>query len=404
MSRVDFLKDIFFNTLETVEPHKLIHKNISYKNNEISIQNKTFPLNRKITLLGSGKASLLMAKGIHEIMGEMIEKSILVSQSSNSFNLPNTKYIKSCHPIPCEQSIQSAKLIQKSLSSLKEDDFFIYLLSGGNSSLVELPEENISLEEFQEMTDLMLKNALPIEAINCVRKHISQVKGGKLRFSTKAKGIVLVLSDVLGNSFNDIGSAPFFFDNTTYENALKYLHKYNIWDKCPKTIQNILLEQKNETPKKESNTIKHFLLGSNNIVLKTAKNLLELQNIKSTVYFESISQDVEKTARIFKDFIKNNSNTPSAFIFGGEATVQVKKNGKGGRNQHLALLMTDFLKDYPHVTFLSSATDGRDGNSDACGAVIDSKTILKAIEFGIKTDLFLNNFDSNLHSTHKCNI
>lgn len=395
MSDIKFLHDTFLEVLQAVEPSKLVQKSLAYENGALHIQNKSFPIKGKVTLLGSGKAVIPMADAIHTILKDTIKESVLVGQSEYDLELNNTTYIQSTHPIPSESSIKGAKTIIKTLESLNEDDFFIYLLSGGNSSLVELPSDSISLDEFQETTNLMLTNGMPIEAINSVRKHISQVKGGNLVKFTKAKGIVLVLSDVLGNDINAIGSAPLYFDSTSYDDAIKYLHKYNIWEQTPKSVQNVLLDKKDETPKMESKNIKHFLIGSNEIVLKSANSILAKNGIETYLFEQSIFKDVQETAKIFESLIEKYKDKSCALLLGGEATVMVKKNGKGGRNQHLALLMVDILEKYPNITLLSSATDGRDGNSMASGAIIDSTTKNEAQKLGIDTKTFLDNFDSN---------
>lgn len=395
MSHSDFLHTSFLNILESVSPKKLIQDNIIFDNNILKIKNSSYKINKKITLLGSGKAVLPMAEALHEILGSSIKTTTLVGQSEYSLKLENTNYIQSTHPLPTSKSITGAKAIIKSLESLEEDDFFIYLLSGGNSSLVELPANTISLEEFSTMTDLMLKNALPIEGINCVRKHISQVKGGNLAKFTKAKGLVLVLSDVLGNDLMAIGSAPLYCDATSFDQAISYLKKYNIWQKAPLSIQQYLEKKENETPKLPSKNIKHIVLGSNESVLENAKKLFEQQNIPTKVFLQSINHNVEELPCIFQSIIHETKEKKIALIFGGEATVKVTRDGKGGRNQHLALLMAKKIQNNDDVTFLSSATDGRDGNSTACGAIVDAYTLQKAKQYNLDVDHYLENFDSN---------
>ena len=159
---------------------------------------------------------LSMAKTIYERLEEKIEKAVLVGPYKNTLNKNTLTYLESSHPIPSNKSLIAAKCLKETMESLEEDDFFIYLLSGGSSALVELPVEEISMEEFQETTDLMLKGSMPIEAMNCIRKHLSQVKAGRLVSKCKARGIVLVLSDVISNDLEAIGSAPLYCDSTNF--------------------------------------------------------------------------------------------------------------------------------------------------------------------------------------------
>eukprot|EP01028_Stygiella_incarcerata_P005545 TRINITY_DN23339_c0_g1_i3.p1 TRINITY_DN23339_c0_g1~~TRINITY_DN23339_c0_g1_i3.p1 ORF type:complete len:367 (+),score=-31.47 TRINITY_DN23339_c0_g1_i3:360-1460(+) len=339
-----------------------------------------------------------MAEALYEIMEEKIDKALLVGAYENNFKKQNLTYIKSTHPLPSQKSVKGAKALIKEFESLDEDDFFIYLLSGGNSALVELPADEISLEEFQETTKLMLENSMPIESINCVRKHISQVKGGRLARFTKAKGVVLTLSDVLGDNLEAIGSAPLYFDSTTFQDAFDDLKKYNIFEKVPNSVQNYLqkaIKSKDlETPKSESSNIKHYLIGSNDILLNEAKNILEKKNLNPIIVDEKIDDDVELVCKNLLQFCKEKKE--GCFIFGGEATVNVSGNGKGGRNQHLVL---SFLNSYPkdeNIIFLSGASDGIDGNSDACGAIIDKDTVKKVQELNLDIKKYMEDFDSNI--------
>ncbi|MGB9801723.1 MAG: DUF4147 domain-containing protein, partial [Arcobacter sp.] len=293
------LENIFVSILEEINPQKLIKKQCKFENDRFYINSESIeiPKNRKIHILGSGKAVLSMAEALYEIMEDKIEKALLVGAYENNFKKQNLTYIKSTHPIPSVKSVEGAKALVKEFEALDEDDFFIYLLSGGNSALVELPADEISLEEFQKTTKLMLENSMPIESINCVRKHISQVKGGRLARFTKAKGVVLTLSDVLGDKLEAIGSAPLYFDSTTFQDAFDALKKYNIFEKVPNSVQNYLKKALNskdlETPKSESSNVKHYLIGSNDILLNVAKTLLEKKNLNPIIVDEKIDDDVE---------------------------------------------------------------------------------------------------------------
>ncbi|MGB5919820.1 glycerate kinase type-2 family protein [Arcobacter sp.] len=393
------LENIFVSILEEINPQKLIKKQCKFENDRFYINSESIeiPKNKKIHILGSGKAVLSMAEALYEIMEDKIEKALLVGAYENNFKKQNLTYIKSTHPIPSVKSVEGAKALVKEFEALDEDDFFIYLLSGGNSALVELPADEISLEEFQKTTKLMLENSMPIESINCVRKHISQVKGGRLARFTKAKGVVLTLSDVLGDKLEAIGSAPLYFDSTTFQDAFDALKKYNIFEKVPNSVQNYLKKALNskdlETPKSESSNVKHYLIGSNDILLNVAKNLLEKKNLNPIIVDEKIDDDVEIVCKNLLQFCKEKKE--GCFVFGGEATVNVSGNGKGGRNQHLVL---SFLDSYPKdedIIFLSAASDGIDGNSDASGAIIDKDSLKKVEELNLDIKAYMKNFDSN---------
>ena len=275
--------------------------------------------------------------------------------------------------------------------------FFIYLLSGGNSALVELPNENITMKEFQDTTDLMLKGSMPIVAMNCVRKHLSQVKGGRLVSNCKANGVVLVLSDVLSNDFEAIGSAPLYFDSSTFEDSIKYLKEYELFDKIPQSVQRYLIEGENksikDTPKKEKENIKHFLIASNEILLNDIKKNLSSKNITSQIIDKKIEDDVQIVINDLLNFIEIKQE--GCFIFGGEALVKVLGNGKGGRNQHLILSFLDKFPKNKKITILSAASDGIDGNSKSAGAIIDINSLEKVANLKLNVKEYLKDFNSN---------
>jgi len=401
MPNKSLLQNTFFELLKEIKPQKLVREQCKKEGDILTIQRDEFDLSKykNIYLLGSGKVVIPMTKALQEVLGDVLTKTLIVGAYDNYEELDKVTYIKSTHPLPSTKSIESAKALLNTIHSFSEDDFFIYLLSGGTSSLVELPEEEITLEDMQETTSVMIKGAMPIEAINSVRKHISRVKGGKLVKDTKADGIVLVFSDVIGDDLHTIGSAPLYYDDTSFKDALKNLEHFHLLDKIPQRVKNYLYEGKEglkpETPKAQNENIKHYILASNVTVLKKAKELLESQGLKATIIEEQIEGDVEDVARQMIAFAKEHQDNNGCYIFGGESTVKVLGDGKGGRNQHLVLKVLDLLDGDLNITFLSAATDGIDGNSEAAGAIIDTHSLVNTKVSHIDWKHYLETFDSN---------
>lgn len=393
------LHDTYYKVLKQIKPEKLIHDMLQIDDDILKINDQEYAIPSKITLLGSGKAVIPMSQAILDKYENKISQSVLVGAYSQSAELKafdNVKYLQSTHPLSSSLSLESAQMLIEALQELNENDFFIYLLSGGNSALVELPHESITLEEYQEATSMMIQGAMPIEAINCVRKHLSLVKGGKLAQYTKARGIVLVLSDVLGDDLEAIGSAPLYCDSSTYEDAIKYLEQYNLWNSMPSSVQNVLKNRLIPCVTKPKDNIEHFILGSNDLVLKKAKHILEKKyGLTVEISPKKIQGDVADVAKELSEFINTYEGEKKCFIFGGEATVKVQGDGKGGRNQHLALLVLDQLDGIHEIAFLSAATDGIDGNSEAAGALIDMHSIVNTKAHHINWKHYLENFDSN---------
>ncbi len=196
------IEEIFNSAVEAVMPNKIIENSAYLK----------ILANQKIHLFGSGKAAVEMAKAMEKLFGENIIDGFVVSPYHDD-SLKRVEVFKSLHPIPSQKSIEAAKKMIEKFRTLKEDELVIYLLSGGSSALLELPVVGVSLDDLIEITNLLLQNGVPIEEINVIRKHFSQIKGGRLATHTKAKGIVLVISDVIGDDLEAIGSAPLYFDS-----------------------------------------------------------------------------------------------------------------------------------------------------------------------------------------------
>jgi glycerate-2-kinase len=401
MSNKELLYRTFNVLIEEIRPENLIAQQCLYENDVFSVAGRDYPLQKykNIHLIGSGKAVIPMAQAIQALLGDRIAQTLIVGAYENGAELDNTRYIKSTHPLPSQKSIDAAKALRKQLETLQDDDFFIYLLSGGNSAMVELPEASISLDDFKKSTALMLKGGMPIEEMNSVRKHLSQVKGGKLAECTRAKGLVLVLSDVPGDDLHAIGSAPLFFDTTTFDDAIASLKRHALFDRLPERVQTFLKEGSNakhpETPKSENANIHHIILGSNTIVLNRAKALMDKAGIPATLSHRRLEGDATELARELVAFAQNYQGERHCFIFGGEATVTVRGEGRGGRNQHLALSVLQLLDGECDITFLSAATDGVDGNSDATGALVDMHSRIQALAHGIDPQHYLENYDSN---------
>jgi len=401
MSNRILLQNTFEQLLQEITPQNLVAQQCHIEKETLTILGTSYDLQRykKIYLLGSGKAVIPMARAVQELLKGYINKTVIVGAYPLDEALDETHYIQSTHPLPSQQSIVAANALEEALGELESGDLFIYLLSGGNSALVELPEHGITLEEFQKATSLMLKGGMPIEMMNGVRKHLSRVKGGKLAASTKAEGIVLVLSDVVGDDLHAIGSAPLYCDTTTFSDAITHLKAFGLFDQMPHSIQRFLAEGEKgvyiETPKKVSERIDHYILGSNAIVLQRAKELLAKAGVETTIIEKPLQGDVADIAEQLLALAHRPLSKRHCYLLGGEATVIVKGDGRGGRNQHLCLMVVDKLEGDTDITFLSAATDGVDGNSDAAGALIDQHSRVNAQVNHIDPKHHLELFDSN---------
>ncbi len=404
MNLREIAESIFFEALNEVLPENLINNSVQFSGDFLKIDNLEINLSEfeRVYLLGCGKASLRMAKAMEGILGKRIDGGVVISNYAE-FSLETAEVFESSHPLPDEKSLQAARKLREILESLSENDFFIFLLSGGASALMEEPLKPVSINDFNLLTKYLLRSGADIYEVNCVRKHISAIKGGKLARVTRAKGIVLVISDVVGDDLEVIGSGPFYSDRTTFQDALGILKKYNLVNKVPESVIEVIKRgisgELPENPKEPPSNVKHIIIGSNRKALKKAKASAEKLGFRSTIMTSMLEGEAKEVAKAIVSIAKevkasgNPISSPACLLFGGETTVTVLGNGKGGRNQEFCLSALKSLKGCKGICILSAGTDGIDGNSDAAGAVVDFSTYLKARDFDI--DVFLKNNDSN---------
>ncbi len=374
MCKKEQAKEIFLQALSSVMPKNLIQEALSYHDNILTVENQGYDLSayKNVSVFGSGKASIEMAKAMKTLLGTRITTNMVVSNYAEE--IEGVEIIKSTHPLPSQKSIDAGEKLIESFEALGGGDFFIYLLSGGSSALIEKPIEGVSLEDFVQTTKVLLHNGLSIDEINTIRKNLSQIKGGGLASKTKAKGIVLVVSDVIGDDLQAIGSAPLLADSSTLQDVKKIIDKYNILHLLPNSVKYIL-ESDDTAYTKNPQEFDHFLIASNSIALKRAEKVAKDLGLSAKIVTDTLEGDVKEVA----DFISQSAKTQKeqVLLFGGEPTVQVVGDGNGGRNQELCLWV---LKQKEDFTFLSAGTDGIDGNSDAAGAVVNKSDYHDSLE------------------------
>jgi len=327
-------KEIFLGALSSVMPKNLIADGLSYHDNILTIENERYDLSKykNVSVFGSGKASIEMAKAMKVLLGERITTNMVVSNYAEK--VEGVEVLESTHPLPSQKSIDAGEKLIKGFEALEEEDFFIYLLSGGSSALIEKPIEGVSLEDFIETTKVLLHHGLCIDEINTIRKNLSQIKGGGLASRTKAMGMVLVVSDVIGDDLQAIGSAPLLADNSTLEDVKNIVDKYNILDILPNSVK-LVLKNTDTTLTKKPEVFPHFLIASNLIALTSAQNIAKDLGFSAKIVTDTLEGDVKEVAKFIVASTKEAKE--QVLLFGGEPTVQVTGNGNGGRNQELCL-------------------------------------------------------------------
>lgn len=370
------------NTIDAVKPDKFM-KDIVFNGNEIIY--KDILINyENLYVISVGKAALGMFQNIKP---KKIKEKIVVS------NVNNQDVIFSSHPFSNENGILVAKWIKKILENAGRNDLILFLISGGSSSMV--ADFVISLNIANSLFYDLMKSGADIYELNTVRKHLAYLKGGKVIKLTNAKILSFIVSDVIGDDLSTIGSGLTYYDNSTFEDALNILYKYNLDKKYPEVINILKNPEKfgiEETLKKSEfpeDRVFNKIICNNEIALKAAKQYAENLNY----YAKNLGTVIKGEAREVSKLIYNKFSeleNKSVLIAGGESTVKVKGIGMGGRNQEFVLSLVKYIKE--NEVIASFGTDGIDGNTDAAGAVADYSVRLRSKN--IDLDYYLNNNDS----------
>jgi len=321
----------------------------------------------KIWLVAMGKAADTMALAINKIMPNNGGIVVIPKNYHSSLNNKKFQVIRAGHPTPSKNSVLAAKKITTLLKNAGKSDLVVFLISGGSSALVCAPQ-GITLQQKIKTTKLLLESGATISEINAIRKHLSGIKGGKMLENLNCTAISYVMSDVVNDDLGSIASGMAYCDKTTYSECLRIISKYHLGKKLPKSVlarlHNGAKGKIAETPKRPK--IPNQIIASNSDCLDMmAKKAKSLGYFVST--YPNLSGDVSLAAqKILKKFKQSKK---SCLVFGGETTVQVRGNGKGGRNQELVLRIIQNMP--PHTIIASIGTDGIDGNTKFAGAIFD---------------------------------
>ncbi|HEX9917498.1 MAG TPA: glycerate kinase [candidate division Zixibacteria bacterium] len=401
---------IFKAGIRAVNPEKLIKKFLRREQNKFYVGNWVYDLSkiRKIIVVGAGKASAKMAKGVEEVLGRRVDSGIVITRYGYLSKLRRIRLIQAGHPLPDKNGLRGTKKIIQLLKKTKENDLVICLISGGGSSLLVAPVPRVSLEDKRKTTDLLLRCGANIAEINAIRKHLSRIKGGNLaQLAYPARVVSLILSDVPNDRMDVIASGPTVADKSNFYQCLKIIRKYDLSRKIPTSVDRYLKSslgsKRNETPKPGSpffKRVQNLIIGSNLLALKGCKEKAERLRFKTHLISKPIVGDnlraaINHTELAFR--IKKEGkpiSAPACIISGGETTVKVKGTGLGGRNQEFTLVCGKNAGKMKNFLILSASTDGTDGPTDAAGAFCDERVMKKVKVKGLDADEFLKNNDS----------
>lgn len=376
----------FGGRTKSSEPENIIPKFVTPE--EIKINGKTLKLGNfsNIYTVAFGKAGDSMTRALNAIVP--IKNGIIVIPKGSKSKIKGKKFqiFNSGHPKPDQTSVKAAKEVIKFLQNRRDGELVIFLVSGGGSSLLAIPDD-ITLDDKIYVTNLLLKSGASIQEFNCIRKHLSKIKGGRLVENIKCHGIGLVMSDVEGDDLSSIASGTTYMDNTTFLDALNIINKYKLKNKIPLEILQRLEEGFKgnipETPKKPK--IENYIIANNKDCLKAMESKAKEFGYKIKTI--QVFGNIKEATKTIMESIPNEQK--SGVIFGGETTVEVIGKGSGGRNQELVLRILKNTQNLKKIVIASMGTDGIDGNTFFAGAITENIKIDESI---IKD--FLKNSDS----------
>lgn len=397
--------------LAAVDPQAAV-KNVMHRHDAtLSVGDQRYDLTqyRRILVVGAGKAGAPMTQAVEKIVGDRLDGGLVVVKTDHAAPTQRVEIVEASHPLPDQAGIDAGRRILALAESATAADLVIALLSGGGSALLEAPAGDLTLADFQGLTQALLACGATINEVNCLRKHCSALKGGQLaRAVAPATLITLVLSDVVGSPLDVIASGPTVPDTSTWREAWAIVEKYDLSPKLPAAIVRRLQAGRAgdipDTPKAGDPVFAHahtVVVADNRVAAEAAQRRAEelgFHTLLLSTFVEGEAREVAKVAVALAKEVQASGNplaAPACLILGGETTVTLgAQAGSGGRNQELALAAALALQGTSGITLVSLATDGSDGPTDSAGALADGATVARGAALGLDGRDFLQRHDA----------
>ncbi len=409
--RPDSLDTVLAAALAAVEPGQSVRRFLSRRDTALEVDGRVYDLSRhrRVLVVGAGKASAPMAAAVEDVVGKSIPLSGSVTVRYGHVAPTRAVHIlEAGHPMPDAAGVAATRAIVDLLQETTENDLVVCVISGGGSALMTLPSEGISLEDLQQTTDALLRCGATINELNTVRKHLDLVKGGGLaRLAAPAQLVTLVLSDVVGNPLDVIASGPTVPDTSTFADASAVLERYGVWSALPQSVASRIRagvdQQIPDTPKPGDPLFERaqsVIVGSNLLACEAAAQAATRAGFSALVLTTWVEGEAREVGRVLAGLLREVDSSghplarPCCLVAGGETTVTVRGQGRGGRNQELALSAAFSLRGVRDVLLASVGTDGSDGPTDAAGAYVDGSTLDRAAALGLDPAVALANNDS----------
>jgi len=375
---------IFQAALEAADPYAAVLRHLQFDGHKLIAGRRRYKLADfdRIQVIGAGKAGGSMARAVERVLGPRISGGSVNVPDGTATRVNRLALMPASHPIPDDRGVEGARRILEIAHAAGPRDLLICLISGGASALLPAPVPGLSLAAKQEITRQLLNAGANIHELNVVRKHLSLIKGGQLAAAAHAATVItLILSDVVGDRLDVIGSGPTASDSSTIEQAESVLRKFGV------LVPAGVLQ---ETPK--ATQAQNLIVGSNRQAIDAAARKAKELGYRTLVLSTSIEGETRDIARMHAAIAREIPlRRPACILSGGETTVTVRGKGLGGRNQEFVLAAAMELTD---ATVFSAGTDGLDGPTDAAGAIADAHTLARAGKLHLDPRQFLDNNDS----------
>lgn len=360
----------------------------------------------RVLVIGAGKAVAALAQGMESVLAERISDGIVVAKYGHREPLHRIRILEAAHPVPDAAGAAATQELLRLVDTSTEHDTVFCLLTGGASSLLVAPAPGLSLQDEVTTGAMLVNSGASIEEINIVRKHLSAIKGGRLRLRARCRALcTLAISDVPGDDPSVIGSGPTVPDASTYAEALQVIDRYGLRSTAPAAVidhlqQASAKESGPKSPAQFHGESSFRIVASIRLSIDACRREAAKLGLRVQVVADEMSGATHDAARSFASAMRSaaeevrTGHPPTLLIAGGETTLAVKGTGRGGRNQEFALVVAQELQNVARVAVLAGGTDGTDGPTDAAGAIVDGTLVARAHSLGLDPEESLRRNDA----------
>ena len=399
--------------LAAVEPGAAVRRHVHLHGDLLTVDGCAYDLAavERVWVVGGGKAATAMVAALYGILGDRLAGGLAITKYAHidaSLNVGPVEVVEAGHPLPDNAGVGAARRMAGLLAGTVERDLVLAVISGGGSALMTLPAEGLTLDNLQNTTDLLLRCGATIVELNMVRKHLSDLKGGGLaRLAAPAPVASLVLSDVVGDPLDVIASGPLSPDTSTFGDAWAVVERYDLVQRLPQEVRERFeagLEGRlDDTPKPGNplfERVQNVIVGSNRQAAQAAAEEARARGLNALLLSTFVEGEAREVAQVAAALAKELVSfdrpvpRPACLVWGGETIVRVRGEGKGGRNQELAMAAAMAMEGLPGVILVALGTDGTDGPTDAAGAVATGETVARARSLGLEPEIYLNHNNS----------